>query len=54
MNHPALLNLIIWLPAAAAVAIALFGRGQAARTIAAAISGLVLLLSLLLFASYDQ
>jgi NADH-quinone oxidoreductase subunit M len=51
---PALLNLIVWLPALAALLIALIGRGQLARAIAAGFSGLVLLFSFLLFGAYDQ
>ena len=50
----ALLNLVIWLPAAGALLIALIGRGQLLpRWIALIVSGVVLLLSLLLFGAYN-
>ena len=53
-NLSPLLNAIIWLPTFAALLIVLIGHGrEAARFIALLFSGVVFLLSLLLFAYYD-
>src|SRR5919198_3676072 len=50
---PTVLNAIIWLPALGAIVIALIGRGlDAPRVIALTVSGVVLLLSLLLYVAY--
>lgn len=51
---PALLNLIIWLPAGGAILIALIGAGQAAARLLALVFSLVtFVVSLVLFASYQ-